>query len=115
MYIFTGGRRSGKTEKMIDWFLGDPRNRIIVTNNKEQAEYLKKMIRERMGDRFPYYPQIISYHDSGYLLRGSRNFEVGIDNLDLILSTLFRNSVEFVTVTGVRFDAPKRKPWWKFK
>lgn len=116
MFIYAGGRRSGKTAKMIEWFLADPQNRIIVTPNKIQAEYIKKRILEVTGSfgDFPFLSQIISYHDTERLLRGSRNFEIGTENLDLILHQVFHNSVEFATVTGVKFDAPKKKPWWKF-
>lgn len=116
MFIYTGGRRSGKTEKMVDWFLSDPKNRVIVTPNRVQAEHIRRKIRNKMGDQFPFLSHVISYYESHTLLQDSRNFEIGIENLDMILMQVFNsNSVEFVTTTGVQFQAPEvnNKPWWK--
>ena len=116
MYIFTGGRRSGKTEKAIDWFLSNPSNRIIIAPNKRQADYLKRRILEKAGTfgDFPFLSHIVPYAQSETLLYGSRNYEIAVDNLDMLLHQLFHNTVEFATVTGVQFNMPKQKPWWKF-
>lgn len=115
MFIYAGGRRTGKSGKMIEWFLADPMNRVIVTPSVTQANDLVKRIKSSMGAGFPYYGHIIPYDRSEALLFGSRNFEVGIENLDMILNQRFNNTVQFVTVTGVRFESQERsKPWWKF-
>lgn len=114
MFIYAGGRRSGKTQKMIEWFLADPQNRIIVAPNQVQARYLQDRIRSSMGKNYPFLGQIITYNDANGLLEGSRGFEIGVENLDMLLSQIFRNSVEFATVTGVKFVAPETKPWWRF-
>lgn len=115
MFILAGGRRTGKSGKMIEWFLADPMNRVIVTPNVTQANDLVKRIKSSMGAGFPYYGHIMPYHQSESLLYGSRNFEVGIENLEMVLNQRFSNPVAFVTVTGVKLDAPPRdKPWWKF-
>lgn len=115
MFIYAGGRRTGKTGKMIEWFLADPQDRIIITPNKVQTVYLQKRIRSSMGNNFPFYAHIVSYYDAEFLLHGSRGFLIGVENLDMLLNQLFNNPVEFATTSGVRFDAPeKSKPWWRF-
>lgn len=113
MFIYAGGRQVGKTEKMIDWFLGDPVNRIIITLDATQANYIIKRIKDSKGAEFPFYDHIYPYHEAKRML-GTRGLRIGIDNLDMILSDMFRSQVEFVTLTGTTFDAPRVKPWWRF-
>lgn len=114
MFILAGGRRTGKTGKMIEWFLADPMNRVIVTPNVQQANYIIKRIKSSMGDDYPFLGHIIHYQDARRFLAGSRNFEIGVENLDMIMYQMFSNSVDFATVSGVKFNAPSRKRWWQF-
>lgn len=114
MFIYAGGRRTGKTGKMIEWFLADPQNRIIVAPNKVQADYIKNRIKSSMGKEYPFLGHIITHYESERMLRGTRNFTLGIENLDMILNQMYSNTVEFATVSGVKFIAPDKKPWWRF-
>lgn len=112
MFIYTGGRRTGKTGKMIEWFLADPSNRVIVTPDVIQANGLIRRIEASMGADFPYYGHIFPYYEP--YLQGTRNFEIGVENLDMILASVFSGHVAFATVTGIKFEAPVRKSRWKF-
>lgn len=114
MFIYAGGRRTGKTSRMIEWFLGDPSNRIIIVPNAAQANYIVRRIKASMGAEFPFYSHIVPFDDARQLLAGSRNFQIGIENLDMILFNMFRNTAEFVTVTGVKIHSHRDKPWWRF-
>lgn len=113
MFIYAGGRQSGKTSKIIDWFLVDPLNRVIVTPDAAQANRIIKQITNTKGKGFPFLNHIFPYHNASGTLFGTRGLQVGIDNVDMVLSNLLHSQVDFATVTGVKFDVPSKRHWWR--
>ena len=97
MEFLIGGKQSGKTHELIEWYKKDPDNRVIFVPNVYQEAY----IRQTYG-----YDQIKEDHT--FLLsnlnsfRGhSTEYEIGIDNLDDFLRSFFPfNKIGLVTATG---------------
>lgn len=114
MFIYAGGRRTGKTGKMIEWFLANPMNHIIVTTSVPEANYIIKRIQSSMGKDYPFLSHIMPYSEARTRLVGSRNYQIGVENVDLLLTYLFGNTVEFATLSGVMFEEPRKKSRWKF-
>lgn len=44
--VFIAGRRTGKTTKVVDWFLEDPANRMIITMSEREAQRVRRVIRD---------------------------------------------------------------------
>lgn len=53
---FISGRRTGKTTRVVDWFLEDPANRMIVTMSEHEAQRVSQVIRDSARARVPFDP-----------------------------------------------------------
>lgn len=78
------GRRTGKTTKMIDWWLEDPDNRIIVCATASMRRHTLTMLRELFTfDEGIWRLAQQQFHIGTGRLRGSDG-PVGADNFDLL-------------------------------
>lgn len=110
------GRQYGKTYQVIKWFLEDPEHRVIVTSNAIMVDDLLRRVtavqsvapwdadqdspaaRKYWQDFLK--KSIIRYTTADQLI--GRKVDVAVDNLDMILHTMFAgNEVRMVTATGV--------------
>lgn len=107
MIVNIGGRRSGKTQKTITWWLEDPENRIILCHNEQAAVRVRHIAFERATAKG------VSYEMNVYNLgiigatRAGRNWGllrqeklIAIDDLDFLLAQLFGHDVEAATMTA---------------
>lgn len=107
MKFYVTGRRTGKTESTLDWFLVDPQNRYVVFPNTAQATMFWRAFVEKYIVRYNLRPNgvlrghLISAERLPTDLRGLRGGMVAIDNLDMIIRHLCGGlDVDFVTATG---------------
>lgn len=99
MDFFISGRQTGKTAILIDWVKMQPDNewRVIVVSNHEQLA----QVTQRLGEADVENPDrhVCTINSTRYL-HGRKNVRLGIDNIDLMLSSIFGQSVDIVTGTG---------------
>jgi hypothetical protein len=99
LHIVTASRRGGKTRYALDWLSVRP-NAVLFTITTSEQERLREMILSKPADH-PWRGidpnQILSIH-SRHHLRGRGVTEIGVDNLDMVLSTLFGYGVTFATM-----------------
>lgn len=103
------GRQTGKSTAALRWLRGAG-NRQLVVPDSRQVDYLARMDREyaeKNGvSRFYLPDKIIPYASLGYGRHMPPTIELGVDNLDIIISHIFKRSVGFVTATGSLYDGP---------
>jgi len=101
------GRGAGKTYDMIQWLLDSieseydgPLRAILVPTNvhrRELVERLRKWVEkdllQRLADR------ILLPDEARTGLRRDA-WEIGVDNVDLVLSEIFDNQVTYITLEG---------------
>lgn len=92
MRIYIAGRQTGKTTNLIAWIGEDP-NRVLIVHSMFEAYRLHR-------DYPDLEDQIIPISLVEKSLRGKRDVEVAIDNLDLILPQLIMARIGPVTYTG---------------
>lgn len=95
-----GGRRSGKTTRMIQWLLNGPagENRILVTHSPSEAARIREILKEMGIERNDI--EVIDFASTVDRLRG-KSAVVGIDNLEMLLANfLGANRVTRVAATG---------------
>jgi len=102
MEIDVGARRSGKTDRMLDWLeSAPPRQRyILVCHSHTEVERLRKLVKDEDRNINP--NRIVSVDQIGTLrgLRGSRHSSLAIDNVDLVLPSLLGHPVSRISATG---------------
>lgn len=101
MKVFVSGRQGGKTTAMIEWLREDPDNRMVVCATEERAKYF----RLRAGSARD---RVVSY--TNYQRSHGRPVELGIDDLDFLLATIFTPRIGMVTLTG-EFEGPRWGSW----
>lgn len=89
--IVTGGRRSGKTMRMLFWMQDNPGSVMVVYSEDERSRILSE--NPWLESRRLLTP------DSAQRLRGLDHPRIGIDNLDMILSSMFGPRIEKATMT----------------
>lgn len=89
MKVFTSGRRTGKTTNAILWLL-ENKQRVLVLHNQSYALDLKS--------KYPVIKNQIICWTELEQLKGSHK-EIGIDNIDIILSHLIGNRIGLLTAT----------------
>lgn len=112
MKIFIGGRRSGKTSKIIRWWLENPTKRVVVCMNETQAKDIRSKVRRRveqpswgekmldiarLDDRV--YKDGIIHMNQLHELRG-RDVEIGVEDIDELIHRWFNQSVSVATMTA---------------
>jgi hypothetical protein len=91
--IYVGDRGTGKTTRMIDWFVADYENRVIIVHNASALNWIIKEIKKRhpqmaQTDWRRWQRNIVM--PGATSLRGLHSTppQVFIDNLDLIISAM---------------------------
>lgn len=106
-----GGRGTGKSQEAIKWVRGSG-NRYLVVPDAAQSANLLAMDRanaSRRGGSLLHPEKFISYSSSPRRFYG-QTVELGVDNLDMLLQTIFGRPVGFVTATGSLFAVPEAQP-----
>lgn len=100
MRVLAWPRKWGKTYALVRWVKqGNKTNsypfwdRVIITFNLREADRLRK-------DHGLDYRQVFSAEEWQHARKGSKPVEVGIDNVDILLRSMY-GDVEMITVTGV--------------
>jgi hypothetical protein len=104
LHFYASGRRGGKTTKMVEWVRQGRKikeypgwSRIIVTFNESEAQRLRE---EYELD----YHQVYSFRDLQGMHGAHRaNFDVGVDNADLILEEYLRSRIDRITLTAAEW------------
>lgn len=95
METIIAGRRSGKTTTIVNAFLRDPENSYIICFNEMEAERVRRLC----IDANPEVPRWLLvdhiFRAAGLVTGVSRDAKVYIDNLDLLLRSMYGNVVAF--------------------
>jgi hypothetical protein len=120
MFIFISSRRTGKTEKIVTWYMEKPNHRIIVCPDENQRQH----ILDRIQDRYPGHRKyaersvLTSYKVQTGALKGTHYTELAVDNAEWLLEQYIGRRIDFLTMTGTSFEEPpeeqKKKSWWMF-
>lgn len=102
-----GGRQTGKTTRLLDWLekQTDGEHRVLVSHSRQRAMDLLRQARqeERVVEswQFVSVDEVLRGTSShqGVLLRGG-DIVLGVDDLDLTLSTFFSFPVTRVTASA---------------
>ena len=109
MIVYMGGRRSGKTTRLLKWWLEDPYNRHIVCSSEQRALLLRhqaaemiehpaygdKMIMIAKLDERVYFDNIVAVNPRGAARwEGIEKQKVAIDDLEEVLGMLFHHRIE---------------------
>ena len=82
--VFIGDRQTGKTTAVVDWFLEDPTNRMILTFSDREADRLQRVVfdsdkaRPLIGTVYPYARQTrqpVPRKLSNVIVSGARGVE----------------------------------------
>lgn len=90
------GRRQGKTETLIEWFLLDPDHRVIITADVVRAEHITKRLADKTDTTASQWKRHVLPWASRDTLHG-RRVEVVIDQADHILQWMFAGQLKGVT------------------
>ena len=96
MDAIVGGRRTGKTTALVNWYKEQPGNRVIVVMNSQIANWLQQEYDIPSKD-------ILITATTGVHLRG-RHSDFGVDNLEFILTEYFGQTPSVVTFTGSAYE-----------
>ena len=88
MKIYISPRRSGKTTKAVDW-LKEKDNRILITFGIQEADRLREL-HPNLSKRIMTHRE---YRDTFFVTEEKKNQEIGIDNLDQVIQSLFDDNV----------------------
>ncbi len=92
MLAISGGRGSGKTEKLIEWYRNTP-GAVIVTIHEAERVRLNREYGIPLED-------IITFQSrDGLRNRRPTSYRLGIDNLDHLLSYFFGSVPDVITFT----------------
>lgn len=92
MKIDYSPRASGKTTRLIEWLRADP-HRLMITFSIREEVRLKEIYRD-VAER------ILDWHSYQRSSLGSRRIDqVCIDNVDLLLQRLCRESISLMSAT----------------
>ena len=110
------GRQGGKTTAMIQWLLnGKPIDkypywsRVILCPTHEQVVYVTKRVHEVTAlldeddqSTWDIRKAIWSLEDLNSVRKhhGTRDIEVGVDNMELIVENILNGPIAFTTMTG---------------
>lgn len=87
-------RQSGKTTKMIDW-LSNYKERILITFSHDEECRLKNLYPE-VGNRI----MCFDCYNLKNKCAGNYDFEIGIDNADMILQSFFKQRIRIITCSN---------------
>lgn len=95
MIIDYGGRRTGKTIRLIGWVLQDVEHRTIMCHTQNEADRVLKLIKSVA----PEAPSrcVVSAGQSKHGLQG-RNHLLAIDNAEMVLGALLGMNLAILTL-----------------
>lgn len=102
MNIIIGDRGKGKTTQIIEWFLDDPHNRVIITHSEHYARQLRSIVfRKSVSSRNreiskELLEKAITY-PSGLISTRYKGKQIGIDNVEMVLANFFNNGIDTIT------------------
>lgn len=97
MEILHSPRRGGKTTKLIEWLYAQ-QNRILVTFSDFEVRRLRELIDdEKVGKRIMSWREYATPDMAGYV--NPNDFEVAVDNADMILHRYSRFPIKIISVT----------------
>jgi len=103
MIVYVAGRRCGKTRAALSWLLEDPSRTLILPRQGDRAAMLDsaRLFLPGVTDSFlaNIRRQLIPVHEADLGLRG-RGGEIGVDNLEECLQTLWHGRIGFATING---------------
>lgn len=105
------GRGTGKSWEALKWMRGGGNRRLVVADSR-QVDHLFRLERayaERLGVSRTYLPEKIIPYSAISGRHMPQFIELGVDNLDMLLRTIFRAPVGFVTATGSLHGEPSEQ------
>lgn len=108
------GPAMGKTTAAVNWARGGPRRQIVTVNEVEAGRVRHLLMHPEIGSPVYDARKVISL---AQLNRGDGNDgpvkynELVVDNLDMMLATLFRLPVSLVTARGVKRGMNHYSTW----
>jgi hypothetical protein len=100
-------RQYGKTYEVEQWFLEDPRNRVIITANEQLARIRRRDLETEQTEVFrAHWKQILKSHIISFRtwqnMRGvfPPTIQVAIDGIDDMVSEIFHADVKIITGVG---------------
>lgn len=99
MKAIIGDRQMGKTARMLEWLHDNPDAALLVVNSHEAGRLVGELLYRYGGSPRDWHRRIYATTRWG-ILRGTPYTKLGIDNLDLVLQTLYPRSVSVVSWTG---------------
>lgn len=107
MKIISGERASGKTSKIVDWFIENYESKLLLVPNNDRREQIKQVVNNYFN--FPIftkkkiYSHIVTFNEfreNSFRGKGTRDYEVGVDGFLDFLNFLFpfTNIKDFVLV-----------------
>lgn len=112
--FLVSGPAMGKTTTAINWARGGPRRQIVTFDDSEAGRVRNLLLHPEIGSPVYDARKVISL---GQLARGDGNQgpvkydELVVDNLDLMLASLFRLPVSLVTARGVKQGMNHYSTW----
>lgn len=99
MIVYMGGRLSGKTTRLLKWWLEDPYNRHIICSSEHRALHVRHMASELAANEGietgTYFNNIVAVNPRGAALWGGiMNQKIAIDDLEEVLGMLFHHQIE---------------------
>lgn len=97
-----GGRKIGKTTRMLQWLEEAPQGelRIMVVHSTREADRLAKLANDQ-GYKNITESHFVTFSNLEWLHGLPGNIQLGVDNIDLMLTYLFKASVARVSATGI--------------
>lgn len=99
MIVYLGGRRSGKTTRLLNWWLEDPYNRHIICSTEQRAMHVRHMASELAAhaqiEIGTYFNNIVSTNPRGAKRwEGIQGQKIAIDDLEEVLGVLFQHRID---------------------
>lgn len=101
-------RQYGKTYEVEQWFLEDPRNRVIITANEQLARIRRRDLETKQTEVFrAHWVKILKSHIVSFRtwqnMRGvfPPTIQMAIDGIDDMVGEIFRADVRVITGVGV--------------
>lgn len=103
MIFDIGDRGTGKTERIVDWWLEDVERRVIIVSTYYMAGDVYATIARKLDSSWPAVQHVFPYSVvtmSRFLngeLNGFKDLELAFDNIDMILQSITQHKVDRVT------------------
>jgi hypothetical protein len=108
------GPAMGKTTAAINWSRGGARRQIVAFNEREASRVRDLLLHPEIGSPVydPYKVVSLEMFLRGDANRGPVKYdELVLDNLDMMLDTMFHRPVPFITARGTRQGTNHYSTW----